>query len=363
MDRRRSTRPGVLYRQSIEDAKKRAKLVEEDVRKQAAEQATMEDAAKKLQGLNPPTTSQIGVPFSSSTQGMQVTENSMTPIAKTIYGKEVLDKFGETARKIYEGSSPQTQCSNVIKKPLTPDTPCWICGIKLDMTGTKPGFKTICEHVLPIAQAVFYLSLYTTRVYTPDEELNLPQLSDKILELEYEWSHEICNSEKNDVLLIKKENDPLTGTPILSVDTRNVDLLLNKILHSNRQGASQLGKEIANVENWFINRQKFIKARVEEITTFLNRPTDPGLGNLVELAGWASMVDPANLTDKFLETINVTLPTNIRARRQRSKSQETSKPPPQQLTRKRAFSDDTPQGRNKQQRGQKRIQRTRRRKH
>ena len=359
----RPQRAVVVEREARLAAAAEKKRIEEELRREAREQSELEDAAKIIRGFIPPTTSQIGVPFSSSTQGMQVTENSMTPIAKTIYGKEVLDKFGETARKIYEGSSPQTQCSNVIKKPLTPDTPCWICGIKLDMTGTKPGFKTICEHVLPIAQAVFYLSLYTTRVYTPDEELNLPQLSDKILELEYEWSHEICNSEKNDVLLIKKENDPLTGTPILSVDTRNVDLLLNKILHSNRQGASQLGKEIANVENWFTDRQKFIKARVEEITTFLNRPTDPGLGNLVELAGWASMVDPANLTDKFLETINVTLPTNIRARRQRSKSQETSKPPPQQLTRKRAFSDDTPQGRNKQQRGQKRIQRTRRRKH
>lgn len=360
----RPQRAVVVEREARLAAAAEKKRIEEELRREAREQSELEDAAKIIRGFIPPTTSQIGVPFSSSTQGMQVTENSMTPIAKTIYGKEVLDKFGETARKIYEGSSPQTQCSNVIKKPLTPDTPCWICGIKLDMTGTKPGFKTICEHVLPIAQAVFYLSLYTTRVYTPDEELNLPQLSDKILELEYEWSHEICNSEKNDVLLIKKENDPLTGTPILSVDTRNVDLLLNKILHSNRQGASQLGKEIANVENWFTDRQKFIKARVEEITTFLNRPTDPGLGNLVELAGWASMVDPANLTDKFLETINVTLPTNIRARRQRSKSQEIGKPPPpQQPTRKRARSEDILQGRNKQQRGQKRIQRTRRRKH
>jgi hypothetical protein len=286
----------------------------------------------------------------------------MTPIAKTIFGENVLQDFGQTARKIYEGSSPQTQCSNVIKKPVTPDTKCWICGIKLDMTGTKPGFKTICEHVLPIAQAVFYLSLYTTRVYTPDEELNLPQLSDKILELEYEWSHEICNSEKNDVLLIRKESDPATGTPILKVDTKNIDLLLNKIVNSNRQGAAQLGKEISRVPNWFTTQQKFIKARVEKITTFLNRPTDPGLGNLVELAGWASMVDPANLTDKFLETINVTLPTNIRAIRQRTKSQETLKTP-QQPTRKRARSEDIPPGRNIRQRGQKRILHTRRRKH
>ena len=75
------------------------------------------------------------------------------------------------------------------------------------------------------------------------------------------------------------------------------------------------------------------------------------------------MVDPANLTDKFLETINVTLPTNIRARRQRSKSQEIVKPPQQQLTRKRARSEDFPSPRNVRQRGQKRIQRTRRRKH
>jgi hypothetical protein len=149
----------------------------------------------------------------------------------------------------------------------------------------------------------------------------------------------------------------------LKVDTTNIDLLLNKIVNSNRVGAPQLAKEISKVENWYTTRQKFIKARVEEITNFLNRPTDPGLGNLVELAGWASMVDPANLTDKFLETINVTLPTNIRARRQRSKSQETLKPPQQQLTRKRARSEEFPSARNVRQRGQKRIQRTRRRKH
>ena len=314
-----------------------AKAAEAEVRTAKRERKEIEDAARIIHGYNQPSPSGIGVPFLPSTQGVDPYKERMGTIIKTLFPKDVLDAWGKPGRAIYEGSSPTTQCNNTVK-PVTENTLCWLCGIKLDTSETivENGMKPICEHVLPIAQAVFFLGLYSTRKIQPSE--GMPDIPDEIIKLEYEWSHEVCNGEKSNIVLIKEESLS-DGTPSWSPDTDAITALLNKIENSTRADSATLKKLISQTPGWLGYRQKAIFERVKKVTDFINRPAEPGFGNLTELAGWASLVDPISMTDKFLEQINVSLPENVTGRtkrqRARGKGRRTKRKRSRRFTRRK----------------------------
>ena len=279
------------------------------VRRAKRSREEVESAARIIYGFDKPQSSGIGVPFLASTQGVNPYQERMGGIIKTVFPPHVLDAWQKPGRAIYEGSSPPTQCNNTIK-PVTRDTLCWLCGIRVNLakTRSKTGMKPICEHVLPIAQAVFFLGLYSTRIVRPSE--GMPNIPDEIIKLEYEWSHEVCNGEKSNIVLIKEETLP-DGTPSWTPDTDAITALLNKIKNSVRTDSGTLKKLISRIPNWLGVRQTAIFQRVKKVTDFINRPSEPGFGNLTELAGWASLVDPTSMTDAFLEKIDVSLPDNV----------------------------------------------------
>lgn len=287
------------------------------VRRAKRSREEVESAARIIYGFDKPQSSGIGVPFLASTQGVNSYQERMGGIIKTVFPQHVLDEWGKPGRAIYEGSSPPTQCNNAIK-PVTRDTLCWLCGIKVNLakTRSKTGMKPICEHVLPIAQAVFFLGLYSTRIVRPSE--GMPNIPDEIIKLEYEWSHEVCNGEKSNIVLIKEvtRND---GTPSWSPDTDAITALLNKIKNSVRTDSGTLKKLISRTPNWLATRKTAVFERVKKVTDFINRPSEPGFGNLTELAGWASLVDPTSMTDAFLEKIDVSLPENVTSATKRRK--------------------------------------------
>jgi hypothetical protein len=285
------------------------------VRKDKRQREEVESAARIIYGFNKQSPSGIGVPFLPSAQGVNPYEDRMGAIIKTVFPQEVLDAWQKPGRAIYEGSSPPTQCNNTIG-PATKDTVCWLCGIKVNLAKTKVrnGMKPICEHVLPIAQAVFFLGLYSTRTVRPSE--GMPAISDEIIRLEYDWSHEVCNGEKSNIVLIK-EVRLADGTPSWAPDTDAITALLNKIENSVRTDSGTLRKLISNTPGWLAARETAIFARVKKVTDFINRPAEPGFGDLTDLAGWASLVDPTSMTDAFLEQINVPLPDHVTTRTQK----------------------------------------------
>jgi hypothetical protein len=306
---RRSSRDGkptaiVAENRQLADAAAAAAAV----RKGKREREEIESAARIIHGYNQQSPSGIGVPFLPSAQGVNPYEDRMGAIIKTLFPQEVLDAWQKPGRAIYEGSSPPTQCNNTIG-PATNNTLCWLCGIRVNLSKNgKHGMKPICEHVLPIAQAVFFLGLYSTRTVRPSE--GMPVISDEIIKLEYDWSHEVCNGEKSNVVLIKEETLP-DGTPRWAPDTDAITGLLNKIENSVRTDSGTLKKLISRTPGWLGKRETAIFERVKKVTDFINRPTEPGFGNLTDLAGWASLVDPTSMTDAFLSQIDVSLPDNV----------------------------------------------------
>lgn len=157
-------------------------------------------------------------------------------------------------RSLFETTKPQKQCEAVID-PLTPETKCWICGLT--------GGKFVCEHVLPIAQAKYFLDLYSK-----DTPVSLD-----MLKLEYEWAHDVCNASKGALVLIKLEKKPAN---FYSPDEKNILILLSRIQKKlNIQDA-----------NWIKERKYYITNRIQQIANFVNRP---GFENLAVLANSSTL--------------------------------------------------------------------------
>jgi len=113
------------------------------------------------------------------------------------------------ARQIWELTSPQQQCANVVGK--FEDIPekdirknCYICGFEIvDTNNPRAGLSPECEHILPIIQAMFFLDLYRPNdkklcnqgVLNPVECKEITET----LKEEYAWSHRTCNQIKSDL--------------------------------------------------------------------------------------------------------------------------------------------------------------------
>jgi len=119
-------------------------------------------------------------------------------------------------RTFFEGFAGD-QCVGALTSPARRFKPgkslCWICGFVIpDPKTAKSGYKMECEHVFPIAQAVYFVDLYRGKGKTDPN-------SQSKLELEYDWSHRVCNQIKNNKHFIKATGGPGNKEWIIADDS------------------------------------------------------------------------------------------------------------------------------------------------
>jgi hypothetical protein len=243
---------------------------------------------------------------------------------------QIIIKGKKRVRKIWELADPTTQCTKVIgewKKGI----PCWICGTAIakgsfsgglgegkrarpiftDTTSEDEsetagiGIEPACEHILPIAQARFFLDLYDPKI----ENVSAGKM--KARKLEYEWAHQFCNMVKYDDQYI--QNIGSYDKPVWGVDQNMIALNLGKIYKtlddSSYQSRFNEGKKIIknNIikdylteRNWKAERLQFMTDRVQKIVDFINKGSVE-LGRLIELAGTSKCIDPVNLHKDMIQ--------------------------------------------------------------
>jgi len=228
-------------------------------------------------------------------------ESKLTKILEGIYGPPIVRKFmnnngkrERAARKIVELVSPTIQCTNTIGNEGIDI--CWLCG---GQTKDNAVLKPICEHILPIAQAVFFLKLYNT------------QDSDKYAvteKLEYGWSHAYCNLIKSARFFIKKESE-YSSRYIIDRDSIakfRSDLMFdcNKKLKTNTVNAISYQSIIDSLNR--INPETgehamiaTINKKLDPVINFINSRSEDEQ-NLVLLARVAGFVNPTNLNPEFI---------------------------------------------------------------
>ena len=224
-----------------------------------------------------------------------------TKLAELIFGEDAVnkvkgikgDKFD--ARHIWEISTAITQCNNVIGK-VTDKHKCWICGLDININESEEykGFNPECEHILPIAQAVFFLSLYKAKSSSKDN---------KIYKLEYAWAHHICNQEKHNASAITSGK---AGESV-SINYKVIDSVLKKIYNSTRKNSADFIKTLKKTYPTF---EKFKHARVPEmvkkyepIVTYINGANNDKY-RLFILAGVINTLDTENIRESLQPILN-----------------------------------------------------------
>ena len=235
-------------------------------------------------------------------------------ISELIFTREILEELKRynitTTREIYELSSPTTQCENVIGK--VGDNPCYICGMDIDesdyvlIEGRLPKIKRVnlgltseCEHLLPIAQAIILLGLYSHKLNEAKKtRIPLFYSHDDVLKLEYAWAHRTCNQIKSDIVLIRyyKLNTRF------EVDTGKIENLLKNIFENSDKYVDKFKSVLSErYKDW----RSFVDARImplsekfQYICDYLNRFNAP---KMLELLGAAKIMEgPMNPIAKEL---------------------------------------------------------------
>jgi hypothetical protein len=218
----------------------------------------------------------------------QVTEFGLKRLAVAVFGEEairILQAKGFNVREIWElHSSPTVQCNNTIGPVKYSSTECWICGlpVKQKIKGLTPE----CDHVLPIAQAIIFLSLYRAGVGVKDEE----KLG---LELEYGWAHNVCNQEKSDMCPIVKN----ASTGKFQINDGDIRQMLSDIYVSNRsqEFTEELVKVYRTKSEFISGRLGVLKSRYKDIIRFFLRGEGEQFQDLFILAGYATLHHPDSI--------------------------------------------------------------------
>ena len=191
----------------------------------------------------------------------------LTRMVARMFGDDFVDfvkkEYG-SVRKFYETSSATTQCNRTVGSLLPNKSKCWICGYNiLGGLGPEHPFSPECEHVFPIAQAIFFIGIYTN-----DIKYNTAYI-DK-LKLEYAWSHRVCNQIKNDAHFIEHDIEAADGRWSINID--KIKAFLNDILRRGdtyQGGAELLKQQIRNAgttkENWVDTQSKVIYKKCKTI--------------------------------------------------------------------------------------------------
>lgn len=215
-----------------------------------------------------------------------------------LFGKEALDKLRENlgdpdfqSRGLFEKHKAITQCNNVLKyddsalvdktgKWIPGKTPCWLCGIIL-----QQGDKVVCEHALPVVQAVLLWGLWEK-----DLKVEGTPIPPEHLRLEYGWAHaQPCNSVKSAMVFLKTKNpNPADFKDGVEV---NKDLL-NTYLTSVGQTLKKTGKLTKDLKVWKNERAAALSERFGKMAEKISEV--PGVSLL---AGMANFLDPSRYNE------------------------------------------------------------------
>ena len=249
-------------------------------------------------------------------QRWDLTTVGQAEIARAAFGDNLLSDLaanGIDPRGIYEPSTPDTQCNNVIGV-VDAGTHCWICGLliqykrilldhhksALDQFIVKvnneeeqkaaknkekgrKGKKAIytpetldsiviepgqCEHRLPIIQAIMLMAVFIVFVYKAllatvgAAAAAASYLAE--LRREYAWSHQHCNMIKNDDVYIFQAED---GT--FYVDSAKIEILLRKIWTKKHLDYKYSWIFLQYLHGEYSDVESFITARIGAMTTDL----------------------------------------------------------------------------------------------
>jgi hypothetical protein len=201
---------------------------------------------------------------------------SLSDLARILFGDVVIQLFSNahkyfTARELFEFSSVPSQCKGTIGLPIYGKDVCWICGIELD--NEKYGMYNECEHVLPVAQAAYFLALYGPEYIKLNKEYNklkqsgseipetfekLKQIYEHIFKSEYAHSHAACNRKKNDMCGISAKLNVATKIPFAAVNDVSIKKLLTEIYNDTGSLFSMVGPRIRRK---YVTLDAFISAR------------------------------------------------------------------------------------------------------
>uniref|UniRef100_A0A6C0D5S2 Uncharacterized protein n=1 Tax=viral metagenome TaxID=1070528 RepID=A0A6C0D5S2_9ZZZZ len=227
------------------------------------------------------------------------TEIRATKMAELLFGSKAIEDFKEDTgleiRDIWGLSSTKTQCNQTVGK-IEEDKECWICGFPIDIHAEKgDSLAPECEHVLPVVQARFFLSLYNS-----DMKESLDDNARKALLLEYDWAHSLCNQEKTDVSFIRSDLEKN-----FNVNESVIEELLKKIRNSKRKNSDKLIKQINEYgyKKWMKDRDVIIRKRINDIIKYLKNDRPDGIYNMILLAGTVDSISPENLTMEFKKYI------------------------------------------------------------
>jgi len=239
-------------------------------------------------------------------------------LAYAIFSKGAVDKYLEGVpkpkiskkiRQIWELAGIEAQCNAIIGTPINNETKCWICGFEVDekLAGLKPS----CEHVLPVAQARFFLDLYN-----PHYELTAEKRG--LLSLEYGWSHFFCNLMKGSGSYIKTSGDSSSNI-VWRPNKTNIVKTIDNILDYNTRktgGKPRFFEESNNViltrikgsrEAWRQSRiDDIINQKINPILEYLQGPRmESGRAGLIMIAGVASCMNEDVIRSEFNKFLEV----------------------------------------------------------
>jgi hypothetical protein len=238
-------------------------------------------------------------------------QEKMTVLAKAVYGDGPVEEFKKNhkLRSIWELSGANIQCNNTIGK-VDENTKCWLCGFAIQ---SEPlGLVPTCDHILPIAQARFFLDLYN-----PSYKRTMTDTKKELLKLEYAWAHRFCNAVKQDVPIIKGYTEDGTD-PKWTIDTSGIKLILDRIINykkSTYQAEKSIiwkeinktkpvknkqNKQASALDSWLQRRIAEISAKAYPIIDYLQGPSiEKGSGRLIFLAGVAKSLSIENIQPTF----------------------------------------------------------------
>jgi hypothetical protein len=231
----------------------------------------------------------------------------LTDMITTMFGSEFVEFLKRqhgTVRGFYEKSTAITQCNNVVGKFEPNKSVCWICGLVIPPSSSPTdALAAECEHIFPIAQAIFFIGLYSNEIKDNIAFKNK-------LKLEYDWSHRVCNQIKNDSHFIEHNIKNPTGRWNINKD-KIVDFLNEILLRGNTydNGANKI-RTILNQNNlrlntWIAQRVDYIYRRCRDILLTIQ----PKNENLWILATVSDLADEYLNSGYEPEIIPPTLPT------------------------------------------------------
>lgn len=114
-------------------------------------------------------------------------------------------------------------------KVSTNETRCWLCGVPIYYSVPNTPWYQDCEHVLPFLEGGFMLAL--AGKVADEKKATNPQFRADMFNLEYRWSHGLCNQLKNQAQFFKLNFQVVGDTLLINYikNEQQIDNYLNSL--------------------------------------------------------------------------------------------------------------------------------------